>query len=816
MTKSIFAVFIFLIVLVGNSYAKENKIDLTKEEIEFIKAHPTIRVANDKGYPPYDFYENGQPTGYSIELISILLKKLGMKVKFESSDNWDSLIDKIKNGKIDILTSITQTEGDGSYVNFTNSYVQSYIVFVTRQGEPKISTLKGVDGKRFAIPDGYDHLARFKENNVTIKHIKVDNMYEALRAVSRSQAEATSEDSLVINYLIQKHGFYNLETTPQTDSKYYDFVFGVRKNSPILRDLINKALENLTIEEKSILNKKWLIEQTKTISNDEIVLNKEEIDFIQNKRTLKICGVANKLPFEESNKYAKYEGIANDFIETISKKLNLKIQIKMSENYQIAQEQLKNKKCDVLPVGNSYFLDQQNFKMTSPYMKGSLVVATKIDKPFFQNPDELANKKIAILEDSIFLPFLTKNFINIKFVRVKSEIDGFKMVQNGEVDGYCDLLQRVGYLIANNSLFDIKVSGQMIDGVSFSLATKKENIILNNILEKGLSSINDSKKQEIINRWTRVKVVNGFDYALVAKISFIVFIIIGAILYWNRKLLALNRELAVAKKRADDASNEILKLNESLESKVQIAVKTLREKDKLIIQKNKLADMGEMISNIAHQWRQPLGSANMIVSILKNTLKRDDINRDELKAKLDEIETLNLHMSKTIEDFLSFFSPSKTKEIFDIKIIIEQAGSILNHNLSKCNVTLNLDAVSNAMVFGFRNELLQVLISIINNGIEAFGDTNIARKIIIDTNIKDDELIVGIEDNAGGIRDFILDRIFDPYFTTKQQSAGTGLGLYIAQLIVQNNMNGKITAKNIQNGARFEIALKYDLEMNNV
>ena len=139
----------------------------------------------------------------------------------------------------------------------------------------------------------------------------------------------------------------------------------------------------------------------------------------------------------------------------------------------------------------------------------------------------------------------------------------------------------------------------------------------------------------------------------------------------------------------------------------------------------------------------------------------------------------------------------------------------MHHNLLKNNVSLKIEAKDSVKFVGFKNELLQVLISILNNSIQAFDPKNTQRNITIETKIKNNELVVSIEDNAGGIDELILDKIFDPYFTTKDQSAGTGLGLYIAQMIIQNSMNGKILAKNTQYGARFEIVLKYDLEINN-
>ena len=270
----------------------------------------------------------------------------------------------------------------------------------------------------------------------------------------------------------------------------------------------------------------------------------------------------------------------------------------------------------------------------------------------------------------------------------------------------------------------------------------------------------------------------------------------------NQKNVTNTLENAILKK-----AKELEESNSTLERRIHQEVQKNREKDIILFQQTKMASMGEMIGNIAHQWRQPLAIINTIIAILNEKNQRDKIDKITLEKKLIEIENKTLYMSQTIEDFLSFFKPSKTKKEFTLIDIIDNSVLIIEQLLSKNNIRLKIDMKDNLNIHGFKDEFIQVILAIITNSIQAFKNQD-NKFIAIDAIKNDTNIIINIRDNAGGIPKEILHKVFEPYFTTKHKSQGTGLGLYMSKMICENNMNGILSVSNIQNGVKFTINLK--------
>ncbi|MDA3947014.1 MAG: ATP-binding protein [Helicobacteraceae bacterium] len=240
-----------------------------------------------------------------------------------------------------------------------------------------------------------------------------------------------------------------------------------------------------------------------------------------------------------------------------------------------------------------------------------------------------------------------------------------------------------------------------------------------------------------------------------------------------------------------------------------IDLSELKEKESLLFQKAKMADMGEMIGNIAHQWRQPLSMITMIIAVLKEKSARRVLKDEELGAKLGEVETSIQYMSGTMDDFMSFYRPNKTKEDFCISHAVERAIEILNPGLRENCIALAFAPRCDFYVHGYMNEYTQVLVSMLTNA----KDLLIHRKvklayIKIKISEKNGRVILEIMDNAGGMKGKNLDRVFEPYFTTKHKSSGTGLGLYISKMIIENSMNGTLRAENMDEGAKFTIEME--------
>ncbi|WP_323588330.1 sensor histidine kinase [Aliarcobacter butzleri] len=251
------------------------------------------------------------------------------------------------------------------------------------------------------------------------------------------------------------------------------------------------------------------------------------------------------------------------------------------------------------------------------------------------------------------------------------------------------------------------------------------------------------------------------------------------------------------------------KLNIELEEKVIVETSKQKEQEQLLIQQTRLAAMGEMIGNIAHQWRQPLNALGLILQNLKFSYEIGELDEKMIDKSVKKATMLTENMSKTIDDFRNFFRPNKAKENFKINEGITKAVELIESTFEHNNIKLEKDFVSSEIeFFGFANEFSQVILNLLTNAKDAVLENKIENPlIIIQTKIDDEYIYISIKDNGLGIKDEIINKIFEPYFTTKDEGKGTGIGLYMSKIIIENNMNGKIEVKNEQNGANVIIKL---------
>ncbi len=225
-------------------------------------------------------------------------------------------------------------------------------------------------------------------------------------------------------------------------------------------------------------------------------------------------------------------------------------------------------------------------------------------------------------------------------------------------------------------------------------------------------------------------------------------------------------------------------------------------------QKAKLNQMGEIISMIAHQWRQPLSSISAITTNFKLSMALgEDIDLAELEEGLSNIEERTELLSQTIDDFRNFYKPDNIKTNFNMNDLINQSINLLDPNLKEANVKVEYSHDESTQVNNHKSELLQVLINIIKNAIEALEGIQESRSITISSHAESKNYFIHISDNAGGINHEIIHKIFDPYFSTKTERNGTGLGLYMSKLIIEDHCDGNLSIINTKEGAKFTITL---------
>lgn len=274
------------------------------------------------------------------------------------------------------------------------------------------------------------------------------------------------------------------------------------------------------------------------------------------------------------------------------------------------------------------------------------------------------------------------------------------------------------------------------------------------------------------------------------------------------ELKELNQSL---ENKVKEQTKELTALNENLEKRVEEEIAKNELSNHIMFRQSRLASMGEMMANIAHQWRQPLSELGIDLFKMKQNL--DD--KDEFLDTYEHAKLVIKGMSQTIDDFRNFFNANKPIENFSVSSCLEDAMTMLQGTFDRRNIKVEIKNQTNAHLYGYQSELTQVFLNILVNAKDALKNSDIKNKkiqIIVKSN--DKFVCIDIRDNAEHIKEKILDRIFEPYFTTKHQTSGTGLGLYMSKMIVEH-MKGEIIAENLKNWVNFKIILPLAKEEEN-
>ncbi|MBF0486560.1 MAG: CHASE domain-containing protein [Nitrospirae bacterium] len=265
-------------------------------------------------------------------------------------------------------------------------------------------------------------------------------------------------------------------------------------------------------------------------------------------------------------------------------------------------------------------------------------------------------------------------------------------------------------------------------------------------------------------------------------------------------------------------TTQLESLTRELERMVYDEINIRNQKEQLLIQQSKMAAMGEMIGMIAHQWRQPLNALSASIFDIKDAYEYGELDKKYIDDIIQISKERISFMIRTINDFAKFLLPSKEKTLFNVKDIIDDMLYMFGGLYKKNNIEIDIETLgeeSALISMGYPNELKQVILNLLNNARDAVLNRRGKEKqgivgcIKIIVSKSDDNIIVSIRDNGGGIPEHIIDKIFEPYFTTKEKAGGTGIGLYMSKIIVETNMGGTLTVRNVDEGAEFMIRLQY-------
>lgn len=284
-----------------------------------------------------------------------------------------------------------------------------------------------------------------------------------------------------------------------------------------------------------------------------------------------------------------------------------------------------------------------------------------------------------------------------------------------------------------------------------------------------------------------------------------------AVINGENLIVVLVRDITDRKKAAevlDLQRRQLEELNQTLEKRVLDAIAELRQKDELLIQQSRNAAMGEMLNSIAHQWRQPLNNIAIYVQSIQLLREEGELTDEQLQSDVLSIMDIIHYMSKTIDDFRTFFRQEKQRGLFCLKESAEKALGLVSARLEHLGITSQLIVKQEPCTFGYASEYCQAVLNILNNAIDVLSYTEkLERRIVLSIDEQNGNAILLIRDTGGGIAPNSLPHLFEPYYTTKGPGEGSGIGLYMAKAIIEQHMAGTLTARNTADGAEFCIAL---------
>ncbi len=879
LSKIILVFFIILTSCLSNNlkendtFSYKKDLNLTTQEIQWLKNKEYLTVGSLSSFAPFNFIDSNTPTGYSIEYMKIVGKILNKEIRFVN-EPWAKLLTMLKNAELDIIPDLAINEERKKYLDFTNfEHIIYSIGFAVKKNEV-IESMSDLKDKKIAVVKQTFLHTFFKKNFPSQPLYIADNTEDALWALLNDKASVLAGNNPSLNYYINKNWIVNLKIIKIKDSGLPDKIslpMGITKGNDILKSILEKVNLYIPLETKKNLKNEWLVE-TK-VDEEKGFLTRKEKEFIKKHKKIKFLVRASRPPFEfDDNGLAR--GIAVDYIELICQKIGIEAEFiikKQSLKDTLEELPKQDKEYDTILflVKNQDRAKKVEFGI--PYISYPMMIITNVDGSYVGKTSDLNGKKVALEQGYLTNIWIKRDYPDIKIVPVKTTIDALKMVNNGQVEAYIGNMAVANYMSVNGSFKNIKISAPSDYGnIDYSFVAPKNLKELVTILSKGYLSISPSEHNLIQQKWFSVQTIERIDYSLVWKIVAGAILIIGWILWWNKKIQNSKKEFQTIFETSKDAiaitdlntkflnfndaymeltglcKNELLKRTcleltieedkrivkdainntikkgffKNLEEKyningkeidVSINISLLPDKKRLLImardisvlkaieQQNKMASLGEMLANIAHQWRQPLSIISTSATGLKLKEELGVLDNDTVKDYCDIINENAQFLSNTIEDFRNFLSNKRMHKYFNLKENISYFRKLIESSLIHSEIEFIVDVEEDIFLNGYPNELIQCYMNIFNNAKYAYEQNEIETKLFfIFVKKKETDIEIIFRDNAGGINKDILERIFEPYFTTKHKTIGTGLGLHMTYKLIVEGMNGQINSNNVQ------------------
>lgn len=556
---------------------------LTPEEREFVRKNPVIRVHNENSFEPYSYYENGQPMGHSVDLIRLLAERAGLQVRFISGRTWEEYLQMMKTGELDVMTNIVLSPEREAYMLFTTPYLRLTQALYQRDDQPAIDSLESLRGKTLVLPEGFYLYDRFRQMP-DINLLPSADSLEALTMVSTGRADATIELMSVADHLAQKYGIpgitmhstLNIEAVAPLTLR-----LAVRKDLPLLRDILQKAMDSLSEKEKRELQQEWT---TRTGSAGRFIhLTGDELDWLESRAALRICVQRNRMPYEQITPDGRHVGALADILDLVRNHSGLNFKLVPVDHFAAAINALQDHSCDLITQA-PLLPESQGMSFTHPVFSSALVVATRMDEVFIRDLEQIRDREIGLVRNSDPHIWIQQHWPELQLQLYDDLPAALQALSSGKIHAVVDRLPLLARELGRKLFVDLKISGQIAADYGARLAMRAEDAILNRIMNKAVISVTDDQRETIGNRWFSTPAyAERPNYRLAIQIALATALILTLILLWNRKLARLNGVIRESNQQLLEAHRELQIKNRMLEQ-LSVTDRLTRLKNRLYIE----------------------------------------------------------------------------------------------------------------------------------------------------------------------------------------------------------------------------------------
>lgn len=789
-------------------------LQLTVKERAWLKNNPVIRVGIDPHFQPYEFFnEQGRHSGISQEYLHLLSKQLGIVFKVVPFDSWSEVIKASKAKQVDILSAVIQTPKRLQFLNFTKPYTYFKAAIVTQWDSYQVNRIEDLANQPVVLVKDYalSELALAKEPS--IQPIYVDTILDGLKAISNHQAVAIISDLGSVSYKIRQYKMNNLEVAGLVDTSAKGVAIAVRKDWPVFRHILDKALANISEQQRQKILHRWIPIEHKP----QLIFSQHEQQFLKEHSVIHVGIDPEFAPFEFIDEQGQYRGMTSDYIHLLSQRLGVRFEIKQGITWDKAVEQAKRKQLDVLPAVGMTTERQQYFIYSKPYIQFHRVIISRLDTPFLRGMNDIKSLRVAVQKNSSHEGFL-KAYPSIQLMTFSTLQKTLQAVSNGKADVLIGNIASCSYWIRKMNLTNLKVAAAASETPqNLHFAVRNDWPELVSVINKALDSISLLEHQRISEKWVSIHYDPVTDYTLLWKYIAAFVLITLLLLMWVLYIQRQRCLLQTARNEALAANEELKMLQANLEQLVEERTQELIASERRFRQAQKMEAMGTLVSGIVHDFNNVLSGMIGMVQLAK--AKTQGAEQDEL---LDSACEQGFQAADMIKQLMRFAHQESTeKNVFSLNNLLAQSKKIMKVATRNCvNISFSL-CDEDLKISANHSQIQQVLFNLVNNAGGALEDTSDARiEVSLRHFFADDVWLckqpdisghdfacIEIKDNGDGIAAEHLERIFDPFFTTKPTGKGTGLGLAMVYGTIQEHGGTIMVKSQPHQGSTFTIYL---------